>query len=99
MQGYPKNLQTREDFEYVLAHFSKEQYRPDFQALLDGRFEYRFDHIMEDDEVIPEGIVYKIFQQPGKDGMERAVYYRHELPDAQIYQLGYTVEEVESIIK
>ena len=35
MRGYPKNLNTKKDYEYVRANFPAEEWKPDWQKLLD----------------------------------------------------------------
>ena len=99
MRGYPKTLQTREDYEYVLANFTKDQYLQDFKDLLISRFDYIYQHNMADDEVVSDDIPHKILSQTDEKGnYVRQLYYRVEVPTAKIFQLGYTVEEVEKII-
>ena len=52
MNGYPSHLNTREDYDYVVANFPKELYVQDFQNLLDARYDFKFDHFMEDNETV-----------------------------------------------
>ena len=42
MQGFPKTLNTREDYEYVRLNFAKELWAPEFQALLDSNYGWFF---------------------------------------------------------
>ena len=54
---------------------------------------------MADDEVVSDDIPHKIISQTDEKGnYVRQLYYRVEVPTAKIFQLGYTVEEVEKII-
>ena len=100
MRGYPKNLQTREDYEYVLANFPKKDWEQDFKDLLSSRFDYVFQHIMTDDEVVPSEIPHKVLPQTDEKGNPvRELYYIIERPNSKIFQLGYTVAEVEEILK
>lgn len=100
MKGYPKNLQTREDYEYVLANFSKDDWKQDFQNLLSTRWMSIYQHRMSDDEIVPDDIKHKVlYQTDEKTGIiYRELYYIIENPDAKIFKLGYTVEEVENIL-
>lgn len=41
MQGFPRRLNSRFDYEYVRAHYPPEQWAPVWQKLLDSRFLWR----------------------------------------------------------
>ena len=51
MVGYPNFLNTKEDYIYVHDNFQKEQWLPDFQALLDTMKDWLFDHVVADGEM------------------------------------------------
>lgn len=42
MIGFPKNLNTKADYEYVRQHFTPELWRPKFQELLDTEKDWFF---------------------------------------------------------
>ena len=43
MKGYPQHLNTKADYMYVRANFPREQWLPDFQALLDSTHDWFFE--------------------------------------------------------
>ena len=97
MVGYPKFLNTKEDYEFVRANFPKEQWESDFKALLDERYEW-----FNLGEIEGEGVTddtHKVVEDKRDD--ETVVRYQYEYKEnenARIYRLGYTVEEVENIL-
>ena len=97
MVGYPKFLNTKEDYEFVRANFPKEQWKSDFKALLDERYEW-----FNLGEIEGEGVTddtHKVVEDKRDD--ETVVRYQYEYKEnenARIYRLGYTVEEVENIL-
>ena len=55
MKGYPKTLSSKKDYLYVREHFSREQWLPDFQALLDSYQDWFFGkHLETKDEGIED---------------------------------------------
>ena len=97
MVGYPKFLNTKEDYEFVRANFPKEQWESDFKALLNERYEW-----FNLGEIEGEGVTddtHKVVEDKRDD--ETVVRYQYEYKEnenARIYRLGYTVEEVEAIL-
>lgn len=97
MVGYPKFLNTKEDYEYVRANFPREQWEPDFKALLNERYEWFNLGEIEDEGVTDD--THKVVEDKRDD--ETVVRYQYEYKEnenARIYRLGYTVEEVEAIL-
>ena len=97
MVGYPKFLNTKEDYEFVRANFPKEEWESDFKALLNERYEW-----FNLGEIEGEGVTddtHKVVEDKRDD--ETVVRYQYEYKEnenARIYRLGYTVEEVENIL-
>ncbi len=97
MVGYPKFLNTKEDYEFVRANFPKEQWRPDFEALLNERYEW-----FNLGEIKGEGTTddtHKVVEDKRDD--ETVIRYQYEYKEnenARIYRLGYTVDEVKAIL-
>ena len=99
MRGYPKNLNSKQDYQYVLENFDKQQWKPSFQSLLDNRFCWYFERYLKDDETIEQTENIQI-NQPQKDDVDqkRSLYIKRENPNAKIFQLGFTVDEVQQIL-
>ncbi len=97
MVGYPKFLNTKEDYEFVRANFPKEEWESDFKALLNERYEW-----FNLGEIEGEGVTddaHKVVEDKQDDGtVVRYQYEYKENENARIYRLGYTVEEVENIL-
>jgi len=100
MIGYPSHLNTREDYDYVVANFPKEQYVQDFQNLLDTRYDFKFDHYLEDDETVTLDGDHRIIMEEveGSKTPKRALYVKYYVENNRMVQLGYTEEEVLAII-
>lgn len=100
MNGYPSHLNTREDYDYVVANFPKELYVQDFQNLLDTRYDFKFDHFMEDNEKVELDGNHRIMMEEveGSKLPKRALYVKTYIEGNRMEQLGYTEEEVLAII-
>ncbi|MBR3722094.1 MAG: hypothetical protein IKN12_04940 [Selenomonadaceae bacterium] len=101
MQGYPKHLNTKEDYLFVKENFPKEMWKKDWQALLDSRQNWFF---VKDLPYKLSGIedeTHKIVENTDMDGGENITYSQYELRDdenATIFRLGFTVAEVEAAL-
>ena len=99
MNGYPKNLNTREDYEYVLANFPREDWEQDFCDLLVTVYEWENVGKLKDGE---EGITDETHRvevcEMGESTVERYQYEYKENPNAKIFRIGYTVDEVKEIL-
>ncbi|MBQ3569550.1 MAG: hypothetical protein IJA20_02630 [Methanocorpusculum sp.] len=100
MKGFPKNLNTKHDYEYIRANFPVEQWAPEYQMLLDSRFMWLPTGVLESEA---EGIVdatHKV-EVEQESAEAPAKYIQYELLEnekAKIFRLGFSVEEVESIL-
>ncbi len=101
MRGYPKTLNTKEDYEYVKANFPEGQWKPDYQKLLDsmkdwvpvGKLESEGDGTTDGTHKVTE-------ENRDRDGGEKA-YVQWELqkiPTCKLYRLGFTEKEVRAAI-
>ncbi len=99
MKGFPKILNTREDYEYVRATFPAEDWKPHYQALLDTMCDYFFVKTLGDDEEAPESDGYKV-EESEQDGITtRSLYQLQENPSCKLLRLGFTKAEVEEALK
>ena len=93
MVGYPKFLNTKEDYEYVRNNCPKNEWEKDFKALLDGEKDW-FNVGETDDGIIDD--THKVI----KDEQKRKTY-QYELqvnPNCKMHRIGYTREEVEKAL-
>lgn len=102
MRGFPKHLNTKEDYLFVKDNFDRELWLPEFQALLDTMRDWVFIRQLEKES---DGIVdetHKVVTQfPIVNDGSPVTYAQYELqviPTAPIFELGFSVQEVESIV-
>lgn len=94
MRGYPKHLNTRTDYEYVRTHFSKEMWKADFEALLATEKEWY--NLGEIEGTGVEDDTHKVVVD--EKGEKKYQYEYRMNPNAKIYRLGYTAEEIKDIL-
>lgn len=97
MRGFPKHLNSKADYYYIKENFPASKWKPHWQQLLDERFGWFWTNDLESAE---EGITddtHKVVENKGTDGTTTyAQYELKENPDAKIFRIGFTVEEVEA---
>lgn len=103
MYGYPKTINTRHDVEYLVGYLGTHWATEEnilrglgyLRGLRDSTEVYVFDRDLADDES-PDGLepLYRVMED--EDG--RSQYLLQHNPTAPIYQLGFTVAEIENLI-
>lgn len=99
MVGYPRWLNTREDYLYVREHFPREQWEPAFQALLDEHMVWMNTGklVNEADGIVDE--THKVITVGGEEDGAPVQYYQYEYredPNCKMFRLGFAIEEVEN---
>jgi len=110
MQGVPRcGLRTRADYDLMQSLAVQGEIRPQgvatlkqhWQGLLSGRFTYVYDRDLADGEA-PDGDMpdFRVLEVEDDDTGEtrRVQMKRTESPQAEIFRLGYTVQDVEQAI-
>lgn len=102
MKGYPKHLNTREDYEYVRANFPRKKWEKDFKNLLNTEAWYAVG-TYDTKEGLAEDATHKVegSTTTNENGEEVTTYGYYELKDnplAKIYRIGYTKEEVQAVL-
>lgn len=95
MKGYPHWLNTKTDYYYVADNFPKEQWSPDWQALLDDLMQWQHvaDLASRDEGV--EDATHRVEEVEDADGAVIYQQWEHKKDDhARLYQLGFTEDEV-----
>ncbi len=95
MKGYPKHLNSKEDYEYARKNFPKEKWEKSFRSLLDTRSDW-----FNIGEAEGEGVTDDTHK--AVEDKETGRKYQFELrenPDCMLNRIGYTAEEVENILK
>lgn len=104
MYGIPVVLQTRADFESALeaanaGEIEKAKVASRFAGLIEASKVYVFDRILADGEAADGALpAYCVAEASEQDPVRRQLKLATD-DQARIFQLGYTVEEVENIIK
>ena len=101
MVGFPKWLNTKEDYFYVREHFPHEQWEPVFQALLDERMTWlNIGQLASEEEGVTDNI-HKVVTVGGEEDGTPVQYYQYEYkedPNCKLFRLGFTVEEVKDLL-
>lgn len=107
MKGYPQHLNTKADYMYVRANFPREQWLPDFQALLDSTHDWFFEKHLDTKEEGLEDSTHKVVENKSmeldKEGkpIEKVTYSQYVLkknPLCKLNLIGFTVDEVLKIL-
>jgi len=100
MRGFPKVLNSRQDYENVVSDFGyTEKVERAYQGLLNTAKKYEFDKELaaESDRTGPEP-EYKVMTQE-EEGTEKIVQFKLvDNPNGKIFRLGFTVNEVQEVI-
>ena len=103
MQGIPKILQTRADFDLALdmARSDEASLRTvasHFVGLIESAHRYVYDRDMSDGEA-PDGVMpdYCVTEATEADPVRRQLK-REVDPSARLFELGYTIGDVRAII-
>lgn len=103
MQGIPKILQTRADFDLALdmarrGEASRAAVAQHFRGLVEAARHYVFDRVLADGEA-PDGAPPEYWViEPTEDNPQRRQEKRTLDPEARLFKLGYSLAEVEAII-
>lgn len=102
MISIPGTLNTRADYERALAKAllgeqPASEVLPHFVGLCENRFSYQFDKDLAKDEQA-DGDAPEYIVLADEDGSRKQLK-RKEMKNAPIFALGYTVKQVNSIIK
>lgn len=106
MIGYPKNLNSKEDYEYVHANFPKEYWKKDFEDLLTSSKDWFFTGYLSSKEEGIEDSTHKVIDNTENNGEDTIIsedkkfsQYEYKLnPNCKMSRLGFTEEEIISIL-
>ena len=101
MQGFPKWLNTREDYIYVKENFPPEQWKPVFQSLLDERMQWLNTGLLKNEADGVNDETHKVVGGDSDMPDTPAQYYQYEFkedPNCRMFKLGFTVDEVEQLL-
>ncbi len=104
MRGFPGNMNTKQDYRNCMKTMPEET-KAALQALLEARFIMVPVERADGKNAVPgKGQeVRRVCLSSGPDGADAApeawLYARQEDPNARLFQLGFTVPEVETMIQ
>ena len=104
MKGYPKNLNTKEDYEYVRENFPSSEWKKDWQNLLDTMEDWVPTGELKSKDDGKTDSTHKVIESEttGADGEKTTVYTQCELqtiPTCKLLRLGFTKQYVQSVVK
>jgi hypothetical protein len=94
MKGYPKHLNTKQDYEYVRKNFPKRKWEKDFQALLESEKAWQVTKSLTKEE---NGVVDNTHKVIDAEDVRVQMELKVD-PNSRIKQLGYSRENVEAIL-
>lgn len=103
MRGFPQSLATKQDYMNCLPMFPEETKRS-LRCLLADRFNWEITKELSDKSKGKEDDIHRILEQVRKNEKtgEQETYFlqleKKEDKNARMYQLGFTVKEIESLI-
>ena len=99
MKGYPKHLNSKQDYYYVVEHFAREHWEKDWEALRqDAKVWINIGVIKDGDDGIVND-AHKVHTQVEKDNTETR--YQYALVDndhSLMKRLGITEEEINAVL-
>ena len=100
MRGEPKHLNSKFDYEYLKENYPEDIWRPAFQRLYDDRMrEFNAGVLADGDSGIVDD-THSVIES--KDMTSDAVIrYQYEMavnPDAHMFRIGYTEEEILTLL-
>lgn len=100
MRGFPATLSSKGDYIYVKDNFPDEQWKPEWQALLDSCKDW-FNVGETTKKKGKTDETHKVVEQEPMEEGGTTIYYQFELkenPTAKLFQIGFTAEEVEAAL-
>lgn len=100
MRGFPKVLNSRQDYENIVSGFGyTEKVKRAYQGLLNTAEKYKFDkELAAESERTGPAPEYKVMTQE-EEGTEKIVQFKLvDNTDGKIFKLGFTIDEVEEVI-
>lgn len=97
MKGFPKHLNTRDDYLFVKDNFEYAMYSKVFQDLLDSEYDWFFVRQLDTDDNPVLTNNQKIEISTGETET-RSLYEYRVNPTCKLLQIGFTHEEVVAIL-
>lgn len=99
MKGFPKHLNTKQDYIFVRENFPPEQWQPVWKELLESELNWFCTDKLANASAGLTDATHKVVESVTDDG--QAEYYQYELRtdrNSKMQRLGFTVEEVKAAL-
>ena len=93
MQGFPKYLNTKQDYLNCLQDFPEDT-KKELQNLIDSRYSWTITKVLAENDTGVIDNTHKVIENNG----EKLQYEYVEDNNAKIFKLDFTVSEVEGLI-
>ena len=100
MRGYPKHLNTKADYLYVIEQFPKEDWKKDLQDLIDSSKDWITTGEVASIAKGKTDETHRVLEEIDEES-KTTKYLQQELqeiPTAKIFKLGFTIKEVQSYL-
>ena len=100
MRGIPKHCNTKQDYEYLMNNYSEDIWKPIMQTLYDDRLQFFNRGILTSEETGITDDTHKVVEEQDMATGE-TIRYQYELavnPDAHMFRIGYTEEEILALL-
>ena len=101
MRGFPKHLNTRYDVDYCLEHYHEETKAFLAKKLTEVK-KWQVTGKLKDGETGKTSDTHKVVEVQDTITKEVKERYQHEYkddPNCELFKLGFTVKEVEALLK
>lgn len=101
MVGFPKYLNTKQDYLYVKNNFTKDNWYSVFQELLDTEKGWLMTSKLADNDTGITDDTHKIIENKDETGTVAKERYQYEYkvdPNCKMLRLGFTEDEIKDIL-
>lgn len=100
MRGFPKRLSSKADYLYIKEHFPAEQWKPEWQALLDTMSDWFAVGNVASVEAGKTDATHRVETFDDDNGKVTYTQYEYKAnPDCKLLRLGFTEAEVRAALK
>jgi len=103
IKGYPKYLNTKEDYKYIKNYFPSEQWKVSYKILLDDSQKwFREEQLENENDGVNNAISMVRSEREEENGEEKTKYYQYRFridPNCKLLRLGMKIEDIKNALK
>lgn len=99
MKGFPKNLNSKQDYYFIKDNYPVEQWLPYWKDLIKTSYDWFYIRDVDEDENIENNDQYKVIETTQDNKTTRSLYQYKENPSCKIIRLGFDRQEVIEVIE